>query len=88
MYKLPQCFLPSLELTGLLFQGKKRKEDFQDGHLGFLIEMILAILIYKSPRCILSSFESIGLSVQEKKQKIDFQDGRHGGFLIRMILLI
>ena len=69
IYKLPQCFLPSLESTGLSFQEKKRKIDFQDGHLGFLIEIILAILIYKSPRCILPSFKSIGLSVQEKKQK-------------------
>ena len=46
IYKSPQCFLPSLEPTGLSIQ-EKRKIDFQDGchggHLGFPIGMILAI---------------------------------------------
>ena len=43
----PQCFLPSFKSTGLLVQEKKQKIDFQDGHhgghLGYLIETILAI---------------------------------------------
>ena len=43
----PRCFLPSLESTGLSVQEKKRKIDFQDGHngghLGILIGTILAI---------------------------------------------
>ena len=40
----PQCFLASLESTGLSVQEKKRKIDFQDGgHLGFPIGTILAI---------------------------------------------
>ena len=47
IYKLPRCFLASLESTGLSVQEKKRKIDFQDGfhgcHLGFPIGMILAI---------------------------------------------
>ena len=58
--------------------------DFQDGrhggHLGFMIEMVSAVLIYQSPLCFLSSFESIGLSVQKKQRKID---GGHLGFPIR-----
>ena len=45
IYKLPRCFLASLEATGLSVQEKKQKIDFQDGgHLGFPISMILAIL--------------------------------------------
>ena len=47
IYKLPRCFLASLESIGLSVQEKKRKIDFQDGsngsHLGFLIGTILAI---------------------------------------------
>ena len=47
IYKSPRCFLPSFESTGLSFQEKKRKIDFQDGsrggYLGFKIETILAI---------------------------------------------
>ena len=47
IYKSPKCFLPSFESNGLSVQEKKQKIDFQDGchgdHLGFLIEMILAI---------------------------------------------
>ena len=47
IYKSPQCFLASLESTGLLVQEKKQKIDFQDGchggHLGFPIGTILAI---------------------------------------------
>ena len=41
------CFLASLESTGLSFQEKKQKIDFQDGchgsHLGFPIGTIIAI---------------------------------------------
>ena len=47
IYKSPQCFLPSLEPTGLSVQEKKQKTDFQDGyhdgHFGFPIGTILAI---------------------------------------------
>ena len=47
IYKLPRCFLASLESIGLSVQEKKRKIDFQDGrhggHLGFPIGTILAI---------------------------------------------
>ena len=44
IYKLPWCFLASLESIGLSVQEKMRKIDFQDGgHLGFPIRMILAI---------------------------------------------
>ena len=43
----PRCLLASLESIGLSVQEKKRKIDFQDGchggHLGFPIDMILAI---------------------------------------------
>ena len=36
--------MQNFKSTGFLFQEKKRKIDFPDGgHLGFLIEMILAI---------------------------------------------
>ena len=43
IYKSPRCFLASLESIGLSVQEKKRKIDFQDGgHLGFLINTILA----------------------------------------------
>ena len=43
IYKSPRCFLASLESIGLSVQEKKRKIDFQDGgHLGFLINKILA----------------------------------------------
>ena len=76
--------------------GEEQKQDFQsEGHLGFLIQMILAIFfIEKSPHCFLPSFKSIDLSVQEQKRKIDFQDSSHGsqgghlGFPIRTILAI
>ena len=47
IYKSTQCFLASLESTGLSVQEKKGKIDFQDGghggHLGFPIGTILAI---------------------------------------------
>ena len=47
MYKLHQCFLRSFKSISLSVQEKKRKIDFQDGghggHLGFTIEMLLAI---------------------------------------------
>ena len=44
IYKSPQCFLASLESSGLSVQERKRKIDFQDGgHLGFPIGTILAI---------------------------------------------
>ena len=46
-YKSTQCFLASLESTGLSVQEKKGKIDFQagghGGHLGFPIGMTLAI---------------------------------------------
>ena len=44
IYKSPQCFLASLESTGLSVQEKKQKIDFQDGgHLGLPIGTILPI---------------------------------------------
>ena len=46
IYKLPRCFLPSLESTGFSVQKKKQKIDFHDGgyggHLGYPIVMSLA----------------------------------------------
>ena len=51
------------------FSSKRRgtKIDFQGGHLGFPIGMILAVLIYMSPQCFLPNFKSVGLSMQKKK---------------------
>ena len=78
-------FLTGFKSTSLSVQEKKRKIDFQDGchdgHLGFLIQTILAIsdLQVTPIRTILAifdlqvtpnlptQFESNGLSVQEKK---------------------
>ena len=81
----PRGFLPSFMPTGLSYQEKKWKIDFQDGGhsgpLGFRTGTILAILLFKTLRCFLSNFKSIGLLVQEKKRKICFQDGRRGGHL-------
>ena len=43
-YSSPRCFLSSFMTSGLWFQEKKQKIDFQDGgHLGFPIGTILAI---------------------------------------------
>ena len=48
IYKSPRCFLISVMSTGLSFQEKKRKIDFQDGghggHLGYYIGTTLAII--------------------------------------------
>ena len=100
----PRCFLPCFMSTGLSIQ-MKRKIDFQDGghgslphgrhllqgHLGFQIGNILAIVDLQVTRCFLPSFNSIGLWVQEKKRKIELQDDHHGshpGFPIGRILAI
>ena len=48
IYKSSQSFLPIFKSTGLLVQENKRKKEFQDGrhdgHLGFPIQTIYAIL--------------------------------------------
>ena len=68
---------------------KRKKKGFQDGryegHFGFPVKPVLAILIYQPPLCFLPNFESIGLSVQKKKQKVD---GGCLGVLIRTFFFI
>ena len=69
---------------------EEAKIDFQDGHLGFPIGLILAISVLQVTPMLPTKFGSIGPLVQEKR-KIDFQDGCHGGHLgfpIRRILAI
>ena len=50
--QVTRYFLASFASIGLSVEGKKLKIDFQyghhSGHLGFVIQTILAILIYKS----------------------------------------
>ena len=88
---MAQYFVASLESADLSVQEKKFKIDFQDdshdGHFGFPIVTILAILIYKSPRCFQPSVKSTGHLVQDKKPKLDFHSG-HFGFQIGTILAI
>ena len=65
----------NFQVIGLSVQEKKGKIDFQDsrqsGHLGFLIETILAM--FDLHLCFLLSIKLIGPWVQEKKRKKDFQ---------------
>ena len=91
IYKSPRCFLPSLESFGIWGYQKKRKIDFQDGHLGFMISTILAIfdVIHVTPM-LPSKFGVNWPFGSGKEAKIDFQDGCHGslGFPIGTILAI
>ena len=75
---------------GFLVQ-EKFNIDCQDGscdsHLGYLIQMILAIFALQITQYFLPSFQSVGILVH-KKFKIDLQDGSHLGFLIGTILVV
>ena len=65
--KLPRYYLPSLELIGLLFQGKKRKIDLQDGgHGGHLVFPIGTILAFFFFICKSFSLESTVSGVKEE----------------------
>ena len=70
-FKLPCYFLLSFESIGLSVQEKKFKIDIQDGshggHLGFQVEMILAIFCLQVALILLQSFESIDLHFRSSK---------------------
>ena len=76
--------------TGLLVQEKKRKIDFQDGHLGSPIGTILAIFDLQVTMMLPTELRvNWPFGFRRRSKKIDFQDGRHVGHLgfpIRMIL--
>ena len=81
--------------VGLLFQEKKQKIDFEDGHhgghLGFPIRSILVIFDLQVTLMLPTKFQVNWLFGSGEEGKIDFQDGPHSGrfrFPIGTILAI
>ena len=81
--KSPQCFLPSLESTGLSVQKKKGKNRFSKWLPSWISDLkdFSYFYINKSSRCFLPIFKSTGPLVQENKRKKEFQDGHHDSHL-------
>ena len=76
-----------------MVQENKRKKEFQDGrhdgHLGFQIETIYAILDLQVTGMLHTKFQVKRPFSSGEEAKIDFQNGCHGShleFLIGMIL--
>ena len=91
IYRSPRCYLPSVMSIGLSVQGKERKIDFKDGHLGFWIGTILAIFDVHVTTMLPTKFQVSWPFGSGKEAKIDLKFCRHGGHLgfpIRAILAI
>ena len=82
--KSPWCFLPSFMSIGLLVQKKKRKIEFQDGHLGshlkFWIGTILAIFDLQVTAMLPTKFQVNWPFGSGWEAKNRFSHGAHFGF--------
>ena len=76
---MPGYFLPSFESIALSVQEKKHKIDFQDGgHLGFPIQMILAIFDLQVTQILPTKFRVIwpkGVEVMIESKLLTPHDG-------------
>ena len=90
----PRYFVPNFESVGLSVQEKNYKIHFQDGgrggHLGFLIETILAIFHLKLALILPTKFR-VNWPFGSGEVRNGFKDGGHGdhlGFSIGTIFTV